>query len=568
MRVNYWTLCLGAFVLLSASAFAQGPAPLIFPQFANGAFEGGSLRSTLVLQNTGPGAVTARAEFFRDDGSPYILTFTDGQTGAARDIPIGPGASVFLTTNGQGPLASGWVNVSNAAVGGTVIFSQYDGSGRLVTEASVGASTPGTAFTIPLDTTNPYNTGVAFVNPGVGAVGGMLRLLNNTGGEVAARDFPALSALNHSARFVPDLFPGAGVGLQGSLVVTTSGPVAAVGLRTSSNVLTTLPILPGAATGGPAAPAITGLSTTSGPPGSVLTINGARFSGTSSANTVRFGAAVGTVRNATPTALTVVAPAQPPGRYPVSVTVAGQTSNALDFQITGSTPFTLGAYRGTTSQSNLDIFLGAVDVQGTISLYMTRTQYQAQCSRGAFVISVSGPGGSDGPVGIDGRFSLTNLDGDLVRGQFDSATHISGTINFAPFQEPDVGTCPAVTVSFNADYRPNAPAITQIRARGSTMDMTVSYSGTQPIGSAVSRVNLNLIDRNFRPIQGVEDQDRRYDIPLPTPFSSSTFDGAISLSLEGARPEVVGVQLLLQNVNGSTLVELSAPANALFNDGS
>ncbi|MBI1748101.1 MAG: IPT/TIG domain-containing protein [Acidobacteria bacterium] len=577
MRSKFIKPLVGLFLgfALGMPVLAQVPEPLIFPQFANGDFGGIRYRSTLILQNTGATAVRARLEFFRDNGSPYPVTFSDGRFGSVFDLPISPGHSIFLTTNGQGQGSSGWARVSNAVVGGTVIFSQYDSTDRLLAEAGVGATPPNSAFTIPVDNTTQgqYLTGVAFANAGLTGVGGTIRLLNSTGGEVAAREFPALAAMNHVSRFVTDaeLFPNVGVGLKGSLAITTTAPVAAIGLRFARNfeVMTSLPTVAGVAPVGGRAPGLISLSTTSGGPGNLVTLNGTGFSGVAAQNSVRFDLTGATITSASTTSLTVLVPDIPSRRYSVTVTVGGQSSNGLDFEVGMPRAAELGAYKGLTSQGNNPIFFGTTSAPSVTNIYLTRTQYQAQCTRGSFLFDVFGPGGANGPIDELGRFSLTNEDRDVITGRFITPTHALGTITFAGFSDrpsdpPLYGTCPSVAVNFEMDYRPSVPVITSLSARGPRSDVAILFTATQPPGSNVSRFNLYLIDQSLTPILRVEDPSRAYDIPFPSQYVSTSFDGSIRLDLSGVTQPFAGVQLILQNADGSTINELSAPANAWY----
>jgi hypothetical protein len=248
-------------LLLSWEAAAQQKV-MIFPQFASG----GVFRSTIVLQNSTGAAVAATVDFFRADGTPFTLNFTDGMSGASRSVPLGPNQTVFLETDGSGDLSAGWVRVTSSAdIGGTVIFSQFDGAGNRVTEAGVGPATPGTELSIPVDVRPGFGTGVALANFGTDTASGTMRLLDTTGTIVANGPLPSLGPRGQTARFVSELFPGVAIA-QGTLSIVSSTPLAAVALRTASNILTTLPVTPGAA-GAPITPQLGGFRGTMFPGG-------------------------------------------------------------------------------------------------------------------------------------------------------------------------------------------------------------------------------------------------------------------------------------------------------------
>ncbi|MHA7864739.1 IPT/TIG domain-containing protein [Flagellimonas marinaquae] len=84
----------------------------------------------------------------------------------------------------------------------------------------------------------------------------------------------------------------------------------------------------------PAAPTIANFSPTSGPVGTVITINGTNFSTTNASNTVKVGTATATVSAATATKITATVP-QGATTGKVSVTVGTQTATSTnDFTVT------------------------------------------------------------------------------------------------------------------------------------------------------------------------------------------------------------------------------------------
>lgn len=83
-----------------------------------------------------------------------------------------------------------------------------------------------------------------------------------------------------------------------------------------------------------AAPSITSLSITSGTTGTTLTVDGNNFHGTIPGNTLKFGTVNATVTAASTTQLTATVPAGTFGTEAVTVTVGGQTSNSINFDVT------------------------------------------------------------------------------------------------------------------------------------------------------------------------------------------------------------------------------------------
>lgn len=133
---------------------------------------------------------------------------------------------------------------------------------------------------------------------------------------------------------------------------------------------TTLPSLPdgglavrigdGPATlfGASLAPSLESLSPTQGSQGDTVTITGVNFSVVPSANNVKFNGAPGQVISATETELKVIVP-NAASAGPITVTVAGKTSNALHFDFVS-----LGLPNGSFETGDLNGFT----VSGTVAV--------------------------------------------------------------------------------------------------------------------------------------------------------------------------------------------------------
>src|SRR5262249_23066096 len=148
-RYGLMLLCI-AFIGFSA-AFAQNT--YYFPQAANGSFTGGSLRTTLVLANSGDVAAGVHVQLTDDGGRPFSIF--PGLDGGSLTLP--PGNSRTFQSDGTGTLISGAVTItSNNPIGATVIFSQFDANGNLQTEAGVTSARPLRNFTIPVDLSGSY----------------------------------------------------------------------------------------------------------------------------------------------------------------------------------------------------------------------------------------------------------------------------------------------------------------------------------------------------------------------------------------------------------------------------
>lgn len=236
-----------AILLMALGSHAQTVQQtiIIFPHIANGEFAAGRFQTSVILINPTPGLVSGELSFFRSNGNGFFLTLASGQSGSTFPFVIVPGGSVIFQTDGTGPLDSGWARVTaNAALGGTIIFSQLDAAGNLVTEAGVGAAALMSDFSIPVDTTGNFDTGIAFANPSVDTITATLRLYDLSGFFVGKAELP-LASLHQAARFITEFFPNF-KGSRGTLSISSSSAISAIALRLSNNSITTLPVTRGA----------------------------------------------------------------------------------------------------------------------------------------------------------------------------------------------------------------------------------------------------------------------------------------------------------------------------------
>jgi hypothetical protein len=226
---------------------------LYLPQVANGSFDRGSFRTSFTLLN--PEAVVANVHLSlsRSDGAPFPVTLPGYGTGSSFDIRIEPRGSAFLQTDGIGPLTAGAATISSDRyVGAAGIFTVLDNQGRFQTEAGVATVPPSFQFTLPVDSTAGFDTGVALFNPGSTAEAFTLKLLSQDGDVRETTGSVQLDPAKHTARFVSEFFPGLS-GFRGSLSVISHGAqgVAAMTLRQNATPLfyTTLPVKEGVSEG-------------------------------------------------------------------------------------------------------------------------------------------------------------------------------------------------------------------------------------------------------------------------------------------------------------------------------
>ena len=219
---------------------------LIFSQIANGTFEGGSFLLTLILVNRTAVTSNGKVSLFKSDGTPFVVTLTDGTSDSSFEFTVQAGGSAFLRTDGSGGIAAGYaVMDATGPLGGILILTQRDGGGNITSEAGVGASPVDTRFSIPvLFNQQGTNTGIAFVNALSQTVQITLIRRDEAGMELEQK-LITLQPGEHSPQFANELFDQlAGVDeFQGSIEITSSAPISAVALKVQGVLLTTFPVI-------------------------------------------------------------------------------------------------------------------------------------------------------------------------------------------------------------------------------------------------------------------------------------------------------------------------------------
>ncbi len=211
-----------------------GDSSLIFPQLANG----GGIRSEIILTNPGAAVEEGTIEFFEPSGDPWQLGIGAAGAGSLR-YRIEPGGAFRLETDGAGPPLSGYLTVSPDRAEHSL--SGISGYRLGEFEVSVPASSLSTRLHVFVEQSPGTRSGVAIVNPQQSFLQILLRLINSDGNLIASRILN-LPARNQVAQFVDELFLGLGQ-FRGSLHLTTSMPIAVLGLRQrSSGSLSTLPV--------------------------------------------------------------------------------------------------------------------------------------------------------------------------------------------------------------------------------------------------------------------------------------------------------------------------------------
>ena len=238
----------GLLLILVSSSFASAQQyTYYFPQIASGVYSDGSWKTTIFISNssgtTANGVITLTAS----DGTAFNIAFVDeagNPVGGGNQIgfQLAAGETRKFESVGAEPLNTGYATVqATAAVLGTAMFTQFDATGRMLSEAGVPAAIPLGKQAIFVDTMSGFKTGVAIANPNTNPLHIHLELVN-TAGQVIASEVRDLAPLQHISFFVHELFPGAPE-MVGRLQFWCTNPMVSVGLRfdPTSTFFTTMP---------------------------------------------------------------------------------------------------------------------------------------------------------------------------------------------------------------------------------------------------------------------------------------------------------------------------------------
>jgi len=262
--------------LLSMSAFpvipgtaefdpvAGSPATLYFPQVATGSFGAAQLETSLVLVNAGA-ETDALVEFFDETGRLSKVSLV-GEPSAAHSFNrhLRVGQSIVLEVTGSGSAWVGYARVTTTSrVGGTAVLKWSDRGVRLF-ETGIPATTGQNEFSVAVDATPNYSTGLAFVNTGSAPASVTLRLYDKSSGLVAERSLAGLIGGKqlapgaHVSKYAFEIFRElAAIGLsEGLIAVYSDQPLAAVTLRQRDDpdrefpddvfLMSLFPVIPGA----------------------------------------------------------------------------------------------------------------------------------------------------------------------------------------------------------------------------------------------------------------------------------------------------------------------------------
>jgi hypothetical protein len=538
-------------------------------QVANGTFDGGSFQTTFLLFNISSTSATVTLSLTKGNGTPFPVNIPGTGNNSTFNFQLAAGASVFLQTDGLGPLSAGAASItSTQPIGAAAVFTVLDAQGRFQTEAGVGDSVPQTQLTLPVDVTGSFNTGVALANPNNTPITVNMKLLDGNGMVVATAAPLDLPAKNQTAQFATQLFPGTSE-FRGSVAITAAGgTVAALTLRQHSGPLsyTTLPVGEGASQGSGTQPSssillrkqVTGYNGTSDSTLNQTLQNGFKIAGTISGSgkgqtiAARSGSDIfiGVIDDSTGKYVIVV----PAGTYSLVVCFepSGSTSDA---QVTST--YTDPSSVQVASDTTRNITLPARPLFGVSGTISGVGSFATAFKRTLELTSLDNSNGGTFTVGSDWTYSGKLPDGSytasievLVIGGatgFEYVTVysigsvvVSGSAVTANFAVPDLGQLSGA-VSITGSSLPESTVVT---ATDKTAPLPAGYTCCAPPSTTLSLVDAGAYQMRLA-------AGRSYDVTVMVPVGSAQSPiGAAYYPLSGTSTAV----------SSSTTLNLTLPA--------
>jgi hypothetical protein len=538
-------------------------------QVANGTFDGGSFQTTFLLFNISNTSTAVTLSLTKSAGTPFPVNIPGTGNNSTFTFQLAPGASVFVQTDGLGPLSAGAASItSTQPIGAAAVFTVLDSQGHFQTEAGVGDSVPQNQLTLPVDVTGSFNTGVAFFNPNSGSISVTMKLLNQSGAVVSTAAPLTLPAKNHTAQFATQLFPGTSE-FRGSIAITaTGGTVAALTLRQHAGPLsyTTLPVAQGASQGSGTQPSssillrkqVTGYNGTSDSTLNQTLQNGFKITGTISGSgkgqtiVARSGSDIftGVIDDSTGKYVIVV----PAGTYSLVVCFepSGSTSDA---QVTST--YTDPSSVQVASDTTRNITLPARQLFGVSGTISGAGSFATAFTRTLELTSLDNSNGGTFTVGSDWTYSGKLPDGSytasievLVIGGATGFEYVnvynigsvvvSGSAVTPNFAVPDLGQLSGA-VSITGSSLPESTVVT---ATDKTVPLPSGYTCCAPPSTTLSLVDAGAYQMRLA-------AGRSYDVTVMVPVGSAQSpNGAAYYPLSGTSTAV----------SSSTTLNLTLPA--------
>jgi hypothetical protein len=257
-------ICLAIAFVLYAAGISAAQNTLYFPQFVDGRPDANTVSwgTILFITNTaatGSPLANVTVVLINNNGTPMNLPFTDENGNpTSNNFQLGGGQTKYLFSPSNGhpltPLSQGFATVtSNLPISGGLIFIEYAaGGGNPISEAGVPPASLLTRQVVPaVVSTNPapgdygVNPGVAVANPGNSNATITFQLFGENGSAVGTSVVQVLGPNNHTAFFIPQLFPNAPASFFGTMRLISDNPIVTTALYfTGPGLFSTLPVVP------------------------------------------------------------------------------------------------------------------------------------------------------------------------------------------------------------------------------------------------------------------------------------------------------------------------------------
>jgi hypothetical protein len=198
----------------------------VFPHFA----DGGGWTTQIMLVNPGDGAVTGSLRFSDPAGQPLSTLNYSIPGRSAQQFPTGGSTATVRT----GTVAI--VPAANTATpNGSLVFSYRKANVR-VTEAGVPGAAAGNAFRVYVEASDSVQSGIAIANTSADSATVRVDLMDLSGVSLGGTTV-TLAGNAQIARFLTELpgFQSLSLPIKGLLRITSTSPIAVVGLRGRTN---------------------------------------------------------------------------------------------------------------------------------------------------------------------------------------------------------------------------------------------------------------------------------------------------------------------------------------------
>jgi hypothetical protein len=227
-------------------------APVIFPDVV----QGGGWTSQFIFTNPTDAPLVGSLQFFNQkaggtSGTPMMLSVA-GKTDSMFEYAVAPrGVTRIVIDSTDADLNVGYAVVTpkaSTSVPLSLLILSLSNQGFTVSSTGVPALIPGVALRTYFESSSNISLGLAIANPGASPAVVTLEAIASTGDSAVITSTVSILPAGHLSKFITELFPGLPASFQGRLRLSSTQPIAAVGLRVRFNergdsLYATMPII-------------------------------------------------------------------------------------------------------------------------------------------------------------------------------------------------------------------------------------------------------------------------------------------------------------------------------------